>query len=279
MIPVPSTTWRMLAQRSAGDKLPKGLDAAWDAVAAMANRLVPRQKRFLRRAQRVLAWDKHFAVLSDARLREAAGEFRDLLRRGREKPEDLERAFALVREVASRQLGEKPYPVQVAGALAIEAGCVAEMATGEGKTLTATMPATIEGWRGRGCHVITYNDYLARRDAEWMSKIYRFCGLSVAHIEEKMPPAQRREAYHADITYCSNKTVTADFLRDRIALGRLQRLPTALLAKITEGSGSGTDRVVQRGLNYAIVDEADAILIDEAVTPVIIAGDAPNPEQ
>lgn len=223
--------------------------------------------------------EKQFTDLSDTGLSEKAREFRELFRRGLDEPVDLERAFALIREVASRQLGEKPFPVQVAGALALEAGCIAEMATGEGKTLAATMPATVAGWRGRGCHIITFNDYLAARDAEWMGKIYRFCGLSVAHIEQDMKPPQRREAYQADITYCTNKEVTADFLRDRLALGRLRGLPEALLAKIADGAGSGTDRLVQRGLNYAIVDEADSVLIDEAVTPLIISGNAPNPEQ
>jgi len=269
----------MLAQRPRGGELPKGLDAAWDAVAAFGTRLVPRTSRFLARAKKVLAWENHFRDLTDAKLREAAGECRDVFRRGRDTPADLERAFALVREVAQRQIGETPFPVQIAGALALEAGCVAEMATGEGKTLTATMPATVAGWRGRGCHIITVNDYLAQRDAEWMGRIYRFCGLSAGYLVQSMLPPDRRRAYHADITYCTNKEVTADFLRDRLALGRLSGLSAALLARISEGTDSGTARVVQRGLNYAIIDEADSVLIDEAVTPLIISGDAPNPEQ
>ena len=269
----------MLAQRSKGRELPKGLDAAWDVALGIAGRFVPRRHRFLRQAEDVLAWEKHFSDTSDSRLREAAGELRDLFRCGRETPQDLAKAFALVREVAWRRIGERPFAVQVAGALALDAGCVVEMATGEGKTLTATMPATVAGWRGRGCHIITVNDYLAKRDAEWMGRIYTFCGLSVAYIEQTMDSAARRAAYRSDITYCTNKEVTADFLRDRLSLGRLRGLPSALLAKIAEGHGSGTDRVVQRGLNYAIVDEADSILIDKAVTPLIISGDAPNPEQ
>jgi len=269
----------MLAQRSGGEQLPTGLDAVWASAVGFAKRLVPRKKWFSHRAERVVAMEKTFAEMTDAKLRQAAGELRELFRRGREQHDDLVRAFGLVREVAHRQIGEKPFPVQVACALALEAGCVVEMATGEGKTLAATMPATIAGWRGRGCHIITVNDYLAKRDAEWMGNIYRFCGLSVAYIEQSTFPQQRRAAYRADITYCTNKEVTADFLRDRLALGRLRGLPSALLAKIAEGSGSGTDRLVQRGLYYAIVDEADSILIDEAVTPLIISGDAPNPEQ
>lgn len=269
----------MLAQRTAGTELPKGLDAVWDGTVGFAGRLLPRRNRFLRRAEQIVAMEGQFTKLSDARLREVAADLRAIFRCGRETQVELDRAFAVVREVAWRELGERPFPVQMAGALAIEAGCITEMATGEGKTLTATMPAAVAGWRGRGCHVITVNDYLAKRDAEWMSKVYGFCGLTVAHVAQGMPPPQRREAYRADITYGTNKEVTADFLRDRLALGRLQGLPAALLAKITGGSGSGTDRIVQRGLQYAIVDEADSVLVDEAVTPLIISGQAPNAEQ
>lgn len=269
----------MLTQQGAGEKLPKGLDAAWDRAAGITNRFVPRRQRLLGRAERIVDLEKQFDQISDAKLRQKAGEFRELFRCGRETPSDMDQAFALIREVAWRRLGERPYPVQVAGALALEAGCIAEMATGEGKTLAATMPATIAGWRGRGCHVITVNDYLAQRDAEWMNQIYRFCGLSAAHIEQAMLPADRRLAYQADITYCTNKEVTADFLRDRLALGRLRGLSSALVSKIADGNGRGTDRLVQRGLHYAIIDEADSVLIDEAVTPLIISGDAPNPEQ
>jgi preprotein translocase subunit SecA len=269
----------MLAQRTGGQELPRGLDAAWDAAVGIAKKLVPRRQLFLHRVAGVLVHERPFADMSAARLREAAREMRDLFRCGRETRADLERAFAIVREVASRQVGMRPFPVQVAGALALDAGCIVEMATGEGKTLAATMPATIAGWRGKGCHIVTHNDYLAKRDAEWMGPIYRFCGLAVASVEQGMHPPDRRQAYLADITYCTNKEVTADFLRDRLALGRLQGLPAALMAKIADGAGSGTDRLVQRGLHYAIVDEADSILIDEAVTPLIISGEAPNPEQ
>ena len=151
-------------------------------------------------------------------------EFRATFRTGRDKPEDTLRAAALIREVASRKRGEKHFFVQVAGALALLDGCVIEMATGEGKTLTAVITATIAGWRGRGCHVITVNDYLARRDAEAMRVIYEFCGVTVASIHGDDEPPERRAAYHSDITYLTNKEVCADFLRDRISLGRLRDL-------------------------------------------------------
>ena len=269
----------MLSGRSRAEELPHGMDVFAAATMGWLARLVPRTRHFLRRARRIVSLEGDFAGLTDARLRETAARLRETFRRGRDGDNDLERAFALVREVAVRQIGERPFHVQVAGALGLESGCIIEMATGEGKTLTATMPATVAGWRGRGCHIITVNDYLARRDAEWMGRIYGFCGLTVAYVEQGMPAPERRRAYQADIAYCTNKEVTADFLRDRLALGRLRGLPSALLAKIAEGSGSGTDRCIQRGLHYAIVDEADSVLIDEAVTPLIISGDAPNPEQ
>lgn len=279
MTEVPSTTWRTLAGRTAGKSLPSGLDAAWDVAAGLAKHALTRTSHYLRKAEQVLALEKRFKDLSDDSLRAEAIRCKELFRRARETAADLASGFAVVREVAARQLGERPYLVQVAAAMAIEDGCVVELATGEGKTLTATMPATIAGWRGRGCHVITFNDYLAKRDSQWMAKIYRFCGLRVGSIQSQIPPADRKQAYLADITYASNKEVTADFLRDRLALGRLTGLDGALLAKIADGAGSGTDRLVQRGLRYAIIDEADSILIDEAVTPLIVSGEAPNPEQ
>jgi preprotein translocase subunit SecA len=269
----------MLAQRTGGEELPKGLDAAWDAAAGYLKQAVPRTKIFLRRAAEVLSMEAEFARLTDQALREECLSLREQFLRGRETPLILRRAFATIREVAFRQIGERPFLVQVAGAMAIEAGNFTEMATGEGKTLTATMPATVAGWRGKGCHVITTNDYLARRDAEWMTRVYSFCGLTVGALQADMEPPARRQAYLADITYCTNKEVTADYLRDRLALGRLQGLSSVILTRIVDGQGSGTDRVAQRGLPCAIVDEADSILIDEAVTPLIISGHAPNPEQ
>ena len=260
------------------EPLPKGLDSTWDVGVGLAGRLVRRRKRFLRQAERILAIGEDFSESTDAKLRQVAGDLREVFRCDRDEPEDLERACALVREVAFRQIGEKPFLVQVAGALALNAGCVTEMATGEGKTLAATMPVTIAGWRGHGCHVITVNDYLARRDAEWMGRIYRFCGLTVSFIEQQMSHEERRRAYTADITYCTNKEVAADFLRDRLVLGNSKSLCSFLLDKTVTG-GRVADRLVQRGLHYAVVDEADSILVDEAVTPLIISGQAPNPQQ
>ncbi|MDI6450476.1 hypothetical protein [Anaerobaca lacustris] len=279
MAGVPSATWRMLDQGLPDKPLPQSLDALWHAGTGLLKRCIPQRQRILSRSERVLALEDHFAQMTDRKLREQAQELRQVFRLGRDSARDIERAFALVREVAERQVGEKPFLVQVAGGLALAAGSIVEMATGEGKTLTATMPATVAGWRGRGCHIITVNDYLAKRDAEWMGRIYRFCGLNVAYVEQGMDPKDRRNAYQADITYCTNKEVTADFLRDRLLLGRLCRTGSALLGKIAGGGRSSFDQLVQRGLACAIVDEADSVLVDEAVTPLIISGPAPNAEQ
>jgi len=279
MAEIPSATWQMLEQRMSDKPIPRGLDAVWIAGTGLIQQLLPRRQMLFRRVQKVLDLEKYFSKMTDARLRETVEEFREIFRRQRDNASNLERAFALIREVAYREIGERPFPVQVAGAFALESGCIAEMATGEGKTLTATMPATVAGWRGRGCHIITVNDYLARRDAEWMGPVYRFCGLRVAYIEQGMSAVNRRRAYFADITYCTNKEVTADFLRDRLVMGHSRGLSSAILSKIVGKSRPIVEQLVQRGLNFAIVDEADSVLVDEAITPLIISGPAPNPEQ
>ncbi|MEX0777318.1 MAG: DEAD/DEAH box helicase [Phycisphaeraceae bacterium] len=273
--------WRHLGDASgkaaADRKLPKGLDAAWDAGLGAVYAFMPRTRRYLHRAQRIVAISDTLQTVSDARLRQELVELRVAFRLNRQRSSDVDRAMALVRETAQRQLGQRPYPVQVAAALALYDGCLIEMATGEGKTLTATLPAVLAGWRGRGCHVITVNDYLAARDAQNMGPLYRFCNVSVAAIQADMPPVQRRQAYRADITYCTNKEVTADHLRDRLILGRQRGLVAALSAQLA-GGDPRVESLVMRGLERAIIDEADSILIDEAVTPLIISGEAPNAE-
>ncbi len=276
---LPSGRWRMLSQRGvAVKKPPQGLDAMWDRGVGGVQLALPRRSLFLRRAHAIIALESKVRDLSDMRLSDHALRLRDLFRLGRQRRADVDEAFAVVREVAARQIGLRAYPVQVAAALAIDAGCIAELATGEGKTLSATMPAVLAGWRGRGCHVITTNDFLAGRDADWMAPVYRSCGLRTGAIQESMQPAERREAYAADITYCTNKSVAADFLRDRLILGRTQRLPDVLMQQLA-GHRGRTDQLVMRGLATAIIDEADSILIDEAVTPLIISGGSPNAEQ
>ena len=276
---LPSGIWRNLSYGAPKLHTPKNADAAYDWVAGYVRSYLPRRTLILRRAARIVALQPRYEALNDTELREQAIRSREVFRRGRARAADVDEAFAVVREVAWRTVGMRPYPVQVAAAVAMELGHVAELATGEGKTLSATMPATLAGWRGRGCHVVTVNDYLAQRDAEHMKPVYEFCGLSVGHVTQEMDPPARRAAYGCDVTYLTNKEAAADFLRDGLSRGPKGTLQGTLLGQILgtarRGGGSNT---VMRGLECAIVDEADSVLIDEAVTPLIISGEAPNDE-
>ena len=274
-----STTWRMLAQRPQCEDPPQGLDAVWHQTAGLARRLARRPRFFLDQAAKIASRQETFRHLTDRRLRGLMAPLRLRFQRGRDSRTDCEMAFAILCEVAARTVGLRPYREQIAAALALEAGCVAEMATGEGKTLVATLPAVVAGWRGRGCHVITANDYLAGRDAELMAAVYRYCGLSVGCIRPDMPPAARKQAYNAHVTYGTNKEMAADFLRDRLLKGHRQGLPAVLLAKMAGDRVDRVEQLVQRGLECAIVDEADAVFIDEAVTPLLISGQGANQAQ
>ena len=190
--------------------------------------------------------------LGDAALRAKTAEFRERLERGEPLDDLLPEAFALVREAAKRTLGQRHYDVQLIGGVILHHGNIAEMKTGEGKTLVATLPAYLNGLTGRGVHIVTVNDYLARRDAEWMGEVHRFLGLSVGVIVHDVTDLQRRAAYGSDITYVTNNELGFDYLRDNMKFS--------------------LESCVQRVLNYAIVDEVDSILIDEARTPLIISG-------
>lgn len=271
---IPGGTWRMLAKPGTPDRLPKGLDAWYTAGLSKVVTRWPRRGKYLRRADKVLSLESTYMDISDAVLKSKLSDMAVVFRRARNKPDDLNHALAMVREASRRTLEMMHYKVQVAAALAMTESCLVELATGEGKTLVATMPAIIAGWRGRGCHLMTSNDYLAKRDAEEMSPLYRYCGVSVAYVDGEMDPPARKQAYAADITTCTNKEAAADFLRDRLALGRTNRLTPALLHKLTGKQGGGIDYLVTRGLDTAIVDEADSILIDEAVTPLIISSES-----
>lgn len=180
----------------------------------------------------------------------------------------LRDALATVAEAAARQLGLRPYPVQLMAALATHRGYLVEMATGEGKTLTVSLSAVLAGWSGLPCHVITSNDYLAARDAEWLAPFYARCGLTSGCVTASMRPPQRRENYARDITYTTAKDACADFLRDRLQLGKMVN-PTRRLVHGMKPGDAG--QLVMRGLGTAIVDEADSALVDEAVTPLLIS--------
>ncbi len=200
----------------------------------------------------VLALDEKYAAMSDEELQSVTPALKERLANGETLDDILPDAFAACREASWRVLELKPYPVQILGGIVLHNGGIAEMKTGEGKTLVATLPAYLNALSGKGVHIVTVNDYLARRDSEWMGKVYRFLGLSVGLIVNGLDPDQRREAYAADITYGTNNEFGFDYLRDNMVQYKSEK--------------------VQRGLNYAIVDEVDSILIDEARTPLIISG-------
>ncbi|MDK6301538.1 preprotein translocase subunit SecA [Corynebacterium sp. UMB9976] len=209
-------------------------------------------KRLDKIADQVLELEDEYSALSDEDLRAKTDEFKKRLEDGEKLDDILLEAFATAREASWRVLGQKHYKVQVMGGAALHFGYVAEMKTGEGKTLTCVLPAYLNALEGKGVHVVTVNDYLAKRDSEWMGRVHHFLGLSTNVILSEKRPAERREAYNADITYGTNNEFGFDYLRDNMA--------------------HSLDDLVQRGHHYAIVDEIDSILIDEARTPLIISG-------
>ena len=211
-------------------------------------------KQLFKIAEAVNAQESRFAAMSDAQLREMTETFRKRISDGATLDELLPEAFAVVREASKRTLGQRHYDVQIMGGTALHRGNIAEMKTGEGKTLVATLPAYLNALSGNGVHIVTTNDYLAERDSEWMGRIHRFLGLKVGVILASMTPQERREQYSADITYGTNNEFGFDYLRDNMAWSLAD--------------------CVQRGHNFAIVDEVDSILIDEARTPLIISGPA-----
>ena len=208
-------------------------------------------------AQQVNKFENSISALDDSALRGKTDEFKERVNKGESLDSLLPEAFAVVREAAKRTLGQRHYDVQLMGGAALHKGNIAEMKTGEGKTLVSTLPAYLNALSGKGVHVVTVNDYLAERDSEWMGRVHRFLGLRVGVILSRMSPSERREAYSADITYGTNNEFGFDYLRDNM-------------------SWTLSD-CVQREHNFAIVDEVDSILIDEARTPLIISGPADKP--
>lgn len=213
-------------------------------------------EKFKQQADLIVAKDEEMSKLSDAELKSKTQQFKERLQNGETLDDILVEAFAVAREAAYRVIGEKPYYVQVIGGLAIHYGNIAEMKTGEGKTLTSTMPAYLNALTGDGVHIITVNEYLASRDAEWMGSIYRFLGLTVGVNLRELTSSEKKKVYECDIVYSTNNEVGFDYLRDNMVV-------------------KANDRV-QRGLNFAIVDEVDSVLIDEARTPLIISGGSMN---
>ncbi len=215
-----------------------------------------RSQRELKKIQptvdKILALEEEYRGLSEEALRGKTAEFKRRLQAGETLDDILPEAFAAIREAADRVLGLRPYPVQLIGGIVLHQGRIAEMKTGEGKTLVAILPCYLNALTGDGVHVVTVNDYLAKYQSEWMGKVYRYMGLTIGLVIPGMEPKERREAYAADITYCTNNELGFDYLRDNMAIYKSE--------------------LVQRGHAFAIVDEVDSILIDEARTPLIISG-------
>ena len=209
-------------------------------------------KRIQKKVDDILALDEQMQALSDEELRAKTVEFKERLAAGETLDDILVDAFAAVREAADRAIGLKHYPVQLMGGIILHQGRIAEMKTGEGKTLVATLPAYLNALEGKGVHIVTVNDYLAKRDAEWMGKVHEFLGLKVGVILNSYDSEERQAAYNCDITYITNNELGFDYLRDNMVIFKKD--------------------LVQRELNYAIVDEVDSVLIDEARTPLIISG-------
>ena len=208
---------------------------------------------------KILSLEDEYKALSEEELRGKTAVFKERLANGETLDDILPEAFAAIREAADRVLGMRPYPVQLIGGIVLHQGRIAEMKTGEGKTLVAVLPCYLNALTGDGVHVVTVNDYLAKRDSEWMGKVHRYMGLTVGLVIPGMKPSERRESYAADITYCTNNELGFDYLRDNMAIYKKE--------------------LVQRGHSFAIVDEVDSILIDEARTPLIISGKGEDSSQ
>ena len=209
-------------------------------------------KRITKLVDAIEALDEQMQALSDEELRGKTVEFKERLANGETLDDLLVEAFAVVREAADRSIHMKHYRVQLMGGIVLHQGRIAEMKTGEGKTLVSTLPAYLNALEGKGVHIVTVNDYLAKRDAEWMGKVHEFLGLKVGVILNSYNSQERQEAYNCDITYITNNELGFDYLRDNMVIYKQD--------------------LVQRDLNYAIVDEVDSVLIDEARTPLIISG-------
>ena len=235
--------------------------------------------RYRRLVARVNALEADMRKLSDQELRSMARRWRDLYRKGRSLESLLPEVFAAVRESAARFISMRHFDVQVLGAYVLHRGCVAEMQTGEGKTLVATMPAALNAIAGKGVHIVTVNDYLAQRDRDWMGPVYEGLGFTVGCIQTGMSQPERRAAYACDITYGTNKEFGFDFLRDQVRKRAVSRELGDVLRRWDIEKGELADRVgyAQRSHNYAIVDEVDSVLIDEARVPLILSGAADQP--
>jgi len=272
----PAHDYRRTAQRVPERPL-KGLDAAVNWCMGKYQRRGARSRELEQQGQRVESFASDFLRLRDHDLQERLLQFREQFRR-RPEPADeiLLPALAAVREAAHRRLGLRAFPVQLMGALALHRGWLAEMATGEGKTLTAGLAAVLAGWTKRPTHIVTVNDYLAHRDAEWLQPLHTCCGVRSGCVTGDLDAPARAKEYDRDVTYTTSKELLADFLRDRLRLGTLADPGRRLIRQLLQPRATAGDGLVMRGLHTAIIDEADSVLIDEAVTPLIISAPHKN---
>ncbi len=264
-----SELWAIFDARRVKAPELKGLDAFVNAGAGYVKNRIPVLPRLRAQALRIEQLEPQVKDLGSAQFRQTVAEHRNLGRVNKLQGESFDMAVALIREGARRATGLRPFLVQVMGALAMYEGYVAEMATGEGKTLTASLSASIWAWSGRPVHIITVNDYLVARDAEEMGPVYNLLGLKVGHIVHESTPAERVDHYRRNVVYVTSKELVADFLRDQILLGNLRSSKQTSVGRLMSG-GLG-QRLQVPGLFRVIVDEADSLLIDEAVTPLIIS--------
>jgi preprotein translocase subunit SecA len=257
----------------------RGPDAMVSSAVGWVQNRRPILARLEKQAQRIELLEPEIHNLSSARLQEEVAEHRAVARVGKLKGPALDRGMAIVREGCFRAIAKRPFLVQIIGALAMCEGYVTEMATGEGKTITASLTASLWGWAGKPVHIITVNDYLVERDAEEMGPTYRLMGLNVGHVVHETDHGERPDHYRRPVVYCTQKELVADFLRDQIAMGALRNAPQTSVMALR---GNVLNRLLVPGLFRVIVDEADSVLIDEAVTPLIISNspdDEPNSEK
>jgi preprotein translocase subunit SecA len=246
------------------------IEAHLSGFAAGMNRW--RLKRWAALVPKIAALEPGLTALTDEQLRKRSLSLRYRAKSGEPLRNLLVEGFALVREAARRTLNMRHFDVQILGGIAMFHRSIVEMQTGEGKTLTATLPMYLHGLMGRGCHLATVNDYLARRDADWMRPVYQLLGMSVGVVETQMSQPQRRKSYACDVTYGTAKEFGFDFLRDRLLLRRIAEGQTDLLGgMLGKGPAAADEKPVQGEPYFCLVDEADSILIDEARTPLIIS--------
>ncbi|MBF0452703.1 MAG: preprotein translocase subunit SecA [Candidatus Magnetomorum sp.] len=250
----------------------QGLDSLMYGAWGIFRRYVRSEKRMLQKAHHIHEHAQPLRDLSDSVLKDQLEKLRSQIRCCRQDDADLHaKALAHLTEAAYRSLGLRPFPVQIMGSLSLLNGFLAEMATGEGKTLTAALSAVIAGWKGKPCHIITGNDYLADRDSNELAPFYHYCHVDVGSVISTMSPQERQLNYAQNVVYTTSKEILADFLRDRLKLGSCHHPGLRLIKSFNSFQKKHSDDLVMRGLHTAIVDEADSVLIDEAVTPLIIS--------